>query len=101
MVETMIKPQTLQHQIDRAHMPVIQDESWLGHDVYAIHDINVLIDWWNKNIRYAADQLTREIKDRKLNEFQSALWIRINQLHPKSLLHFADITKPELLKRVA
>lgn len=87
--------------IDTQHMAIIQDTTWLGMDVHQVTDLNLLIDWWNKTILFAADQKTREINDAGWQRFHSALWIRINALHPKYLLKFDDITKPELLKKVA
>lgn len=87
--------------IDVQHMSIVQDTTWLGMDVHAVMDLELLIDWWNKTILFAADQKTREIKDKGWQQFHAAIWIRINQLHAKQLLKFEDITRPELLKKVA
>jgi hypothetical protein len=86
--------------VDEDHMQVIRDHAWMGINVYAIRDLDLLVEWWNQAIRYAGDQLTREIKDKKLQRFHSALWIRVNMLHPKHFLKFTDITIPELMKKV-
>lgn len=87
--------------IGREYLPIVQDEIWLGMDIYKVTDINLLITWYNKTILFAADQKTRQLKDLQWQRFHAALWIRINQLHPKELLRFEDITNRELLKRVA
>ncbi|HMU68457.1 MAG TPA: hypothetical protein PKC38_00540 [Chitinophagales bacterium] len=87
--------------IESAHLVAGIDASWLGVNVYSITDLNKLIEWWNKLIRYAGDPVTREITDRELGRFHSALWVRINMIHPKEHLLFADITDPEFVRRSA
>jgi hypothetical protein len=89
------------YRIDADHLAMGLSSSWMGVNVYAIKDLDLLIEWWNKNIRYSGDPMTKEIKDKRMSDLQSAIWIRINELHPKHLLKFEDITRPELLKKVA
>jgi hypothetical protein len=87
--------------ITHKHQLIIKDESWMGYNVYSMNELHVLIEWWNKTILYAADRITREIKDKSWIDFHAAVWIRVNELHPKKLLKFDDITNPELLRKVA
>lgn len=82
--------------INEAHLPVVKDYTWLGMNVYTVTDLNLLIEWWNSLLKIAE---TRE--DKALIQFSSALWIRVNELHPKVTLRFEDITRPELLKKAA
>jgi hypothetical protein len=86
--------------IDEELLAIGIDDTWTGMNVYTVHDLQLLIEWFNKTIRYAGDQLTREVKDNKFKQFHAALWIRINYLHPQYILRFADITHPELLKKI-
>lgn len=91
----------LMFRINTVHLAVGIDESWTGVNVYSITDLALLVEWWNKTIRYGADPITREIADKQLAAFHTALWLRINLIHPKQLLSFADITKPELVRKYA
>ena len=90
----------LQLIIQPQHLVIGIDQSWLGVNVYTITDLNVLVEWWNKTIRYAGDPVTKEVKDRNLGHFHSALWVRINLIHPKYQLCMADITDPEMVRRI-
>jgi hypothetical protein len=87
--------------IDQDHMRIIKDDTWTGMNLYTVNDLDLLITWWNMTIFYAADRITREIKDKKIQAWHAALWIRINMLHKKHFLRFDDITQPELLKKTA
>ncbi len=89
----------LMFQIRTAHLAVGIDAGWTGVNVYSITDLALLVEWWNKTIRYGGDAITREIADKELAAFNTALWLRINMIHPKQLLSFADITKPELVRQ--
>ena len=85
--------------IDQDHLPIVKDETWTGMNLYTVEDLQLLITWWNHTILFAADRITKEIKDKKMQAWHSALWIRINMIHPKHLLRFTDITYPEMLKK--
>jgi hypothetical protein len=86
--------------IDHDHLPIVRDTTWLGMNVYEVNIMELLIEWWNNTIRYAGHTQTREIKDKKIQLFHSAVWIRINMLHDNPMLRFVDITIPELMKKV-
>lgn len=77
------------YHINSTHQPVI-DKSWNGVDLMQVSDLDMLVEWWNKLIRYAGAVNT--IREKQLAALQNVLWVRINQVHPKQVLRFEDIT---------
>lgn len=79
--------------IDHWHTTFGIGEEFLGLNVYTMSDLQLLIDWWNCTVRYMASLVDgKSSKEKELANLQAALWIRINQLHPKYMLRFSDIT---------
>jgi hypothetical protein len=77
------------------------DRSWIGVNVYKVTDLQLLIEWWNKVIRYAGVNLSKDQRSDDMAHFHAAVWIRINELHPTFRLKFKDITDPDLLRKIA
>lgn len=101
VADVLAERKKLNFQLQPEHAAIGIDRSWVGVNVYQVTDLNVLIEWWNKTIRYAGDPVTKEVTDRKFAHFHSALWVQINLIHPKEHLCFADITDPEMVRRVS
>lgn len=70
------------------------DPVYIGLNVYGMTDLDLLIEWINLVGKYM-DSLVdgQSSKEKELSLLNAALWIRINQLHPKVLLKFSDIRK--------
>lgn len=79
--------------IDESHCSIGIDEMWQGINVHTMTDLSLLIQWYNKVEKTIAASMLPATHPRGkwLQQFSSALWIRINQLHPKLLLKFDDI----------
>lgn len=74
------------------------DDTYAGLNIYTMTDLNLLIKWWNLTVRYMNNLVEgKTSKQTEMSYLQAALWIRINELHPKVLLRFEDITHKTLL----
>lgn len=80
----------LEKRIEGIHLPIANDPSCIGEDIYGITDLPLLIEWWKAG-QWLDSTSDNSFRTKQLKEFHAALWIQINRLHPKTLLRFQDI----------
>lgn len=76
--------------VEATDLPIVTDPSYIGHDVYAITDLDLLIEWWKAG-QWLDSSNDNSFKIKQLRDFYASVWIQINRLHSKTLLRFRDI----------
>lgn len=80
----------LERKVEATHLSIVTDPSYIGHDIYAITDLDLLIAWWKAG-QWLDSTNDNSFKTKQLRDLHASVWIQINNLHSKTLLRFHDI----------